>query len=152
MKNYLLLIIYFSLTLSLKAQTPESGWFWSLRKQQLDRDTAGKFSGMGWEEVPTGKYAFEFSDSLVTVYKDGFMGKEYKSKDTYPVIKRGRISENEEGFSVYEYVVTQKSLSLRFIVRVSNNDYNIALVSIFDNPVDDKFMRLTAYGCSRHYK
>jgi len=152
--RYIILLLFFIITsIICKSQTPEAGWFWSLRKQQLNRNSEGEFKGMGWEETPTGKYAFEFSDSVVIIYSNGWMGKDYKKQERYPVIQRERVSEDDNGYSVYEYFATYKGEpTVKFLVQVKNDNYDLAFISVYDTFINNKFMKVISYGCSRKYK
>jgi hypothetical protein len=151
-----LFIVALMLSASATAQNPESGWFWSVEKNESklvhDRDSL-KYDGMGWSETPTGKYAFEFSEKTVLFHENGFMGENYIATRTYNVSSR-RMLGVEDDYTVYEYLADYAGETDRWIVKVLNKDeYKTAFIFLYENPnKEGHYDNKTIYTCVRQYR
>lgn len=139
-----------------RSQNPESGWFWSLEKNEFNLTKEGdslKYEGMGWSETPSGKYAFKFSETSVSVYFNGFMGQSYTSAKEYSVTNRKMIGV-EDDFTLYEYFAFFRNEKARFLIKVSNKEeYKSAYIFFYeDMDSDGRFKKRTIYSCVRQYK
>jgi hypothetical protein len=137
-----------------KAQNPETGWFWSLKmNESVLNKSSGKYEGMGWSETSTGKYAFEFSSTYVTVYSDGWMGKNYRENHYYAVDSRKMVDQTDE-ITTYLYATHFQGKDVQFIVKVINsNEYKLANIFIYEDLiVANNYEKVRVFTCSRQYK
>ncbi len=149
---FIIFLLYFQLNGF--SQNPESGWFWTLSQTEyIINNDSSDYDTMGKVELPTGKDAFEFSSSSFIHYKNGWMGKEYKEKEIFTVLKR-EYTKKDENFATYEYIASSENKVLRILVKVLLKDFELAVISIYENLIPDKkmFKNVTSYECTRHYK
>lgn len=154
-RSFILIIaIFCTLPCINKAQSPESGSFWSLSYREFTFDTvSNKFETMGFVQVPTGNHLFEFSKSLVKFYIGGNMGNNYKEKYEYRVVNRG-LDTTTSDFASYVYVVVgNKNNLIQISIDVILKDNDQAIVTVYDDYIKEKnrFKGYTEYLCIRQY-
>ncbi|QEE50335.1 hypothetical protein FUA48_12325 [Flavobacterium alkalisoli] len=147
MKKFLLILTIFQFYW-VYSQSPEAGMFLTLSVEKSTYNYQTKrFEGMGSIETRTGEKAFKISQYTILMLNDGWLGKDYKTTTTYKVNSRSRVNQTNE-VSIYEYLTPH---GCKFLIYVSNSDYNMAIIEIYENYFNGVYNNLTSYVVQRFY-
>ncbi len=134
------------------AQNPENGAFWSFEMcEETLNVPKWKYEGMGFSETASGQYAFVFEKDKVTVYYDGFLGQGYKRNKVFPITSRNVMSEEKDWTEYGYFYELNNEIKYAFTIRVSNNDYNIAVIEQLEEFIKNVAHKKTTFKVTRKF-